>query len=227
MSFTCHIVYARYELRFELVSFRKRLFCEISVSIYEFACATYSSTSPHNSLISLTFRKIVGFRIGNNLFQHPPSLRLTGWERTGKNIRKTGMKQRLSDKDSLHYSLTRLLALQEKDAATILNSIYPDSMYGVVEQVTLARIIKAETLGLSFIVLKRWHNQGRLQDKLAVPLEEAQEKLIDLAQAISSAEWWIRHRDDVNLLEVIQGKKVINDHPGNSKMDPKLVDYFR
>ena len=136
------------------------------------------------------------------------------------------MQSPISDEEFLYSSFTRIFVLPPEDVQAVIESSYSGAMHGSEKQTALARIIKAEMLGLSFVVLQRWDKQGRLQRKIAMPRREAQQKLLDLAAVLNRAEWWIENRDDVSLLPVLLGRKRIAGYRAESVRDPVLKEYF-
>ena len=110
------------------------------------------------------------------------------------------------DIEQIYYILSGTLLLSDKDVRMIIDAIVDQEMSRTPEQVSAASRIKAECVGLSFLFLGRWNKTGRIRKRLGMSLEEAKLKVLAIAGAIDSVEWWIRNLQTIQLTEILEGK---------------------
>jgi len=130
------------------------------------------------------------------------------------------------DIEHVYYILSGTLVLSDEDVRMIIDAVVGQEMNGTPEQISAASRIKAECAGLSFLFLGRWNKTGRIRKRLGMGLEEAKLKVLAIAGAIDSAEWWIRNRQTIQLTEILEGKKLVQDFLP-AKIDSELRKFFR
>jgi len=130
------------------------------------------------------------------------------------------------DIEHVYYILSGTLILSDEDVRMIIDAIVDQEMRGTPEQISAASRIKAECVGLAFLFLGRWNKTGRIRKRLGMGLEEAKLKVLAIAGAINSAAWWIRNRQTIQLTEILEGKKLVQDFLSET-IDSELRKFFR